>query len=170
MKAKVARSVKRADKAPMMVRETAPATAFFLELFRMDPMQRIGIVKRGVPSGMVLQLAEKLGVSRERLYGTVGVARATIDRKVKSRSRLGREEGESVLSLARLIGQVEEIMAESGDPDQARDFDAARWVARFLELPHPALGGNSPGSLMDTAEGRQVVSSLVARMQSGAYA
>ncbi len=33
-----------------------------------------------------------------------------------------------------------------------------------------ALGGKRPADLMDTAEGQAIVSNLVARMQSGAYA
>ena len=40
----------------------------------------------------------------------------------------------------------------------------------WLQRPHSALGGQPPGELMDTADGRALVAGLVAQMQSGAYA
>jgi uncharacterized protein (DUF2384 family) len=48
-------------------------------------------------------------------------------------------------------------------------FSAARWVAEWLQRPHPALGGRRPGELMDTADGRELLTDLLARQQSGAY-
>ena len=77
------------------------------------------------------------------------------------------DEGERALGLARLIGQVTHVVQESGNPE---GFDAATWTADWLEQPNPALGGKAPGQYMDTADGRELVSSLIARMQSGAYA
>ena len=54
-------------------------------------------------------------------------------------------------------------------PNNPEGFDAAKWVAAWLDRPQPALGGKRPAELMDTADGRSIVSDLVARMQSGAY-
>jgi hypothetical protein len=71
------------------------------------------------------------------------------------------------LGLACLVGHVQAIAQESGDP---AGFDAAQWVAQWLEEPLPALGGKRLADLMDTAEGQSIVSNLVARVQSGAYA
>jgi putative toxin-antitoxin system antitoxin component (TIGR02293 family) len=90
-----------------------------------------------------------------------------MERKVRQRRRLNQDESERVVGVARLIGQVEQMVRESGDLE---GFDAARWVAAWLQRSVPALGGSRPGDLMDTAEGREIVSSLVAQMQSGAYA
>lgn len=49
-------------------------------------------------------------------------------------------------------------------------LDAVRWTADWLEEPNDALGGRTPDEFMDTSDGRTLVSGLVARMQSGAYA
>lgn len=97
----------------------------------------------------------------------IGVARATVDRKVRQQKRLSPEETERVLGVATLVGQVERMVQESGTPD---GFDAAVWTAAWLDRPHPALGGARPATLMDTAEGRTLVSRVIAQMQSGAYA
>jgi uncharacterized protein (DUF2384 family) len=65
---------------------------------------------------------------------------------------------------------VAQIVAESGEFSESAGFDVARWTAEWLEEPNAALGGKSPGDFMDTADGRGLVSGLVAQMQSGAYA
>jgi putative toxin-antitoxin system antitoxin component (TIGR02293 family) len=136
-------------------------------LYAIAPMGRVALVKQGVPSEALGLLAADMGITKEQLYATLGVPRATMERKVRQRRRLNQDESERVVGVARLVGQVEQMVRESGDLE---GFDAPRWVAVWLGRPVPALGGARPGDLMDTAEGREIVSSLVAQMQSGAYA
>ena len=108
-----------------------------------------------------------MAIPKYKLYETIGMPRATADRKLREKQVLSRNETEGVLGMIRLIGQVDRMVKESGNPE---GFDAAKWVAAWLERPHPALGGRRPAQLMDTGEGRGIVSDLIARMQSGAYA
>lgn len=136
-------------------------------LYACGPMERIALVREGAPAELVTVIAEEMAITKDWLYRTIGVPRATLDRKVRARQRLNPDESERLLGIARLVGQAEQIVRESGDD---RDFDAARWVAEWLESPHPALGGERPAALMDTSEGRRIVSDLLAQMQSGAYA
>jgi putative toxin-antitoxin system antitoxin component (TIGR02293 family) len=143
------------------VRESAGA------YYRADPLDRIALIRRRVPAAYVVTLTRSMQISRERLYRTLGLARATMDRKIQRRQRLSQEEGERILTVARLIGQADHMVQESGDPT---GFDAPRWTAEWLEHPHPALGGRTPGELLDTADGRALVSDLLAQQQSGAYA
>ena len=79
---------------------------------------------------------------------------------------LSQAEREVALGVAQLIDQVERIVQESGDPE---GFDAGQWVAQFLNAPSPALGGLRPGDFMHTSDGRAVVATLIAQMQSGAF-
>jgi Protein of unknown function (DUF2384) len=69
--------------------------------------------------------------------------------------------------FADLVHQVEKIVAESGNPE---GFDAGQWLAAWMERSVPALGGKRPAEYMDTAEGRALISQLLAMTQSGAYA
>lgn len=131
------------------------------------PMERIALVREGVPSAMLPFVAEEMAITKDRLYRTIGVPRATMDRKIRARQRLNPDESERILGIARLVGQVEQMVRESGEPE---NFDSARWLANWLETPLAALGGSCPAALMDTAEGRRIVSDLLAQMQSGAYA
>lgn len=143
------------------VRESAGA------YYRANPLDRIAIIRGRVPATYVIALTQSMQISKERLYSTLNLARATVDRKIQQRQRLSQEESERILAVARLIGQVDCMVQESGDPT---DFDAARWTAQWLQRPHPALGGRAPGELLDTADGRGLVSDLLAQQQSAAYA
>lgn len=130
-------------------------------------VERIGMVRQGLPAQMLTTLASDMQLPRERLFAWLGIARATANRKIKAGARLSQDESERTLGLARLIGHVEHIVAESGEP---AGFDAALWTAQWLAEPNPALGGTPPGEFLDTADGRALVAGLVAQMQSGAYA
>lgn len=139
----------------------------YLILYSFSLVDRIGVVKEGLPARLLTVLAHDMHVPREKLYAWLGIARATANRKVKDDQVLSQDESERALGIARLVGQVEKVVSESGEPD---GFDAARWTAGWLEEPNAALGGKPPGDFMDTADGRALVSGLVAQMQSGAYA
>jgi putative toxin-antitoxin system antitoxin component (TIGR02293 family) len=76
-------------------------------------------------------------------------------------------ESERIIGLARMIGQLEALIEESGNPE---GFDAAAWMSCWLNDPLPALGGMRPIDLMDTEEGRALVSATLAKLRSGAYA
>jgi putative toxin-antitoxin system antitoxin component (TIGR02293 family) len=136
-------------------------------LHDLDPVARIGLVRDGVPAEMVSAIAEEMSIARDKLYAMLGLARATIERKLRHGHRLGPDESERVIGIARLIGQVQHIVTVSGDP---AGFNSARWIAEWLARPLPALGGREPSAFMDTAEGREIVAGLIAQTQSAAYA
>lgn len=136
-------------------------------LYRASTMQRVALVKKGVPARYTRVLAGRMRISKEKFYTTVGLSRATVDRKLKVNKRLNPDESERVMGIARLVGQAQSLVEESGGP---KDFDAAQWLADWLDHPLPALGGRRPAEFMDTADGRALVSDLLAQQQSGAYA
>ena len=122
--------------------------AHALKLYELDVMARVEIVKSGIPAFYVETLSASMGLAKEKLYQTMGLARPTLDRKIRKRSRLNKDESESVLGIARLVGQAQSVVNESGNRD---GFDAAKWTASWLAQPLPALGGKRPAELMDTA-------------------
>lgn len=148
-------------------RGTRGGRSAYAGFFDAGKLDRIGIVKAGLPARLLTTLADDMQVPRERLFGWLGIARATANRKIKADERLSQDESERALGIARLVGQVEAIVIESGEP---AGFHAAQWTAKWLEHPNHALGGKMPGEFMDTADGRALVIGLVAQMQSGAYA
>lgn len=137
------------------------------QLYRSDPQQRIEVIRRGIPAASVGQLSKRMGVSKEHLINSLRLSRATINRKEREGTVLSSDESERVLGVETLIGMVQTMVEQSGDP---AGFDAPRWVATWLAQPLPALGGATPASYMDTFEGQKLVAEILSMSQSGAYA
>lgn len=148
-------------------RTKAPSNEWFVYVFSMPAVERVEATKRGLPAVFVSHLAKATGEPKERVITLLGLSRATVDRKARAKRPLSVVEGERVLGLAKLVGQVQSMVNQSGEP---AGFDAAKWVAGWLERPVPALGGRTPGEFMDTAEGQQIVAGLLAKARSGAFA
>ncbi|AVO43595.1 hypothetical protein C6571_19275 (plasmid) [Simplicispira suum] len=107
-----------------------------------------------------------MGMPKDKLYITLGLPRASVQRKASQDKRLSPDASSRVLGMKRLIGQVQSIVEESGN---LKGFDAAAWVATWLDQEAEVLGGQKPSKFMDTPEGQLLVSQLIARTQSGAY-
>lgn len=138
----------------------------FVSLFKKVPLEHVGLVKHGVPALLIELVAGEMGVSKDKLLAILGLPRATIQRKARKNQPLSVEESSRVLGISRLIGQTQAMVDASGNPDV---FDAAAWVAQWLDQPLPALGGRRPAELMDTAEGQAIVANMLSHAQSGAY-
>ena len=141
-------------------------TALYVKAYQAGPTYCIRIVKRGISVNLLNDIAKDMSIAESRLAGLLGIQHATLGRKVRECKLLTLEEGSRVFGMARLIGQVYTMICESGEPE---GFNAAKWVAHWLDRPLPALGGQRPSDFMDTFEGQALISSIVARMQSGAY-
>lgn len=139
----------------------------YLAIYRASPLERIEMIKHGVMATVAKRIIAQLAIGQGSALKALDLSAATINKKAKQRRPLSPSESERVLGVARLVGQLEALVEESGDPD---GFDAAVWMSRWLNDPLPALGGRRPIELMDTMEGQALVSNALARIQSGAYA
>ena len=139
----------------------------YATLYQAAPLEHIHYIRDGIDALEVSVLAERMGITKEQLVTSLGIPRATLNRKAKAQQLVSIEQGERVIGMAKLIGQVEMMVRQSGNPD---GFDAAHWLGDWLARPNPALHGRRPSELMDTAAGQALVSSLLAQAQSGAYA
>jgi putative toxin-antitoxin system antitoxin component (TIGR02293 family) len=164
-------SKRAAPKAPRpktaAVAADTPDIGSFAGAYLASPIERVETIRRGLPASVIVQTGKAMNLPREQLYTILHFPRATATRKIASKAVLSPEMSERLLGLRKLIGQVEVMVRESGN---AEGFSAAQWVAQWLSEPSPALGGRQLREFMDTAEGREIVSALIARMQSGAYA
>jgi len=132
-----------------------------------DPQERIEAIRRGNPAASVGQLSSRMGISKEFLIKSLRLSRATVSRKEREGALLSSDESERVLGIETLIGLVQTMVEQSGDPE---GFDAPRWVSTWLARPLPALAGATPASYMDTLEGQRLVADILSMSQSGAYA
>ncbi len=138
----------------------------FRMFYDMMPVDRAGVIKSGVPASVATKLAQDMGLPRDRVVGLIGVPPATANRRLTRDADFSMDESERLVGLTKLIGQVEVIVRESGD---VSGFQSAKWFGRWIETPLQALGGRKPEEFLDTCDGREAVSTLLAQMQSGAY-
>jgi uncharacterized protein (DUF2384 family) len=147
--------------------ETPGRISSFRDVYFLPAVERDTLVKAGVPSEFAVVLIDSMGVSKDRFYKVLNISRSTLERKLQASADMNTAESERVIGLSKLIGQVQAMVAESGEP---KGFDAARWFAAWMAEAAPALGGRKPEELLETADGREAISRLLAQMQSGTFA
>lgn len=136
-------------------------------LYYATELERVMIIRQGVPANILVQIGRAMDMSNDLLFSTLALPRSTVVRKIQNDETLSAEQSERVVGLERLVGQVEAMVKQSGNPE---GFDAGRWVGEWLQRPLPALGGKKPAEFMDTMEGQNLVARFLAQSQSGAYA
>jgi putative toxin-antitoxin system antitoxin component (TIGR02293 family) len=152
-----------------MSAQPAPAIAAtsYLEVYRASPLERIALIKHGVRASDAKRMLAALSIGQGTALKALNLSQATVNKKAKQDQTLSPSESERVVGFSKLVGQLEAIVQESGNPE---GFDAATWMSNWLNSPVPALGGMRPINLMDTMEGQALVSTTLAQLQSGAYA
>jgi putative toxin-antitoxin system antitoxin component (TIGR02293 family) len=128
--------------------------------------ERAAAIRQGVPAVELENLAALLGLPLPELSRALGVPPSTIRRKAKKREALPAVQGERVLGLQRIVGQVQTMVEECGDP---KNFDVGVWTGNWLLSPQPALGEGSGMDFLGTVTGQQLLSDLLMRNVSGAY-
>jgi len=119
------------------------------------------------PAKLVHNLAVDLRVDIGFVIDTLGLPRRIIFRKIEQSKNLDSGQAERVIGMQRLIGQVQAMIAESGDREQ---FDAGRWLGEWIGQPLPALGGRRPAEYLGDSAGREWVSQLLRQIQAGVFA
>ena len=133
-----------------------------------SPVDRMQAERAGVDAGFLKRFAKRLGIDYTRMFEIVGVPKATAEKKVANNEAIAGAPGQAALGLVRLLGMADEIVAQS-TATEAENFDTAKWLGRWLELPQPALGGRKPADVMDTPTGVAAVAQILGAIESGAY-
>ena len=128
--------------------------------------ERVALIRRGVPARWLLDTEAAMGFTRRALCDLLGIKVSTANRKLHNNALLSHDESERLMGLHRLLGELQALLRDCGD---GTPFDAAAWLASWLQRPNQALGGETPAAFMDTAEGREQVGRLIGAQRSGAY-
>jgi|688.fasta_scaffold453320_2 putative toxin-antitoxin system antitoxin component (TIGR02293 family) len=139
----------------------------FAHIYQVEPMDRIKLIRNGVPARYINVISDSMGITKDILFKFLNLPKSTIDKKSVANQMLPIEQGERLIGMAKLLGQVESIVSESGNPD---GFNAAKWLANWIEKPSPALGGEKPSAYLDTVSGQEMIADLLSKIQTGAYA
>jgi putative toxin-antitoxin system antitoxin component (TIGR02293 family) len=144
-----------------------PTEEGFVTLYKAPVLTQVEWVKSGVGARDAKIILGQLRVPRGEALTALQIPVATVNRKAKTNASLSPAEGERVLGVGRLLGQLQTMVRESGNSE---GFDASAWLSTWMSAPVPALGGARPLDLMDTMTGQALVSQVLSQMQSGAYA
>jgi putative toxin-antitoxin system antitoxin component (TIGR02293 family) len=170
------RSSSKRNPIPTRVQEPAEiaygrGTAFnaYIErISRATPMELVLTERAGVHARLIKDLARHMAIPASRLFAILGVAKATAEKKVAADETIGGQGGQAVMGMVRLLG-IAQAMTASSTADEAKDFDAAKWLGRWIDIPQPSLGGRKPADLLDTPTGVEIVARLLGAVESGAY-
>jgi putative toxin-antitoxin system antitoxin component (TIGR02293 family) len=132
------------------------------------PYQLVELERHGVDGRFLKDLSKRMEIPQLHVFDMIGVPKATAEKKVAAGEVISGSGGQAAIGMAKLIAKAKDIVANS-TAKEAKDFDAARWLGTWLEIPQPALGGRKPSELVDTPTGRDVVLKLLGAIESGAY-
>lgn len=120
----------------------------------MTTAERITEVEQGVPYSRFRALADRLGVTEERLRGTLGFAAATLYRR-KRAGRFTLDESNRLYWLESLLNTAERVLEDEAE------------VRDFMTGGNLALGGASPLDYARTAPGLEAVRRLLLQLEYG---
>lgn len=139
----------------------------FQDIYASSIHSLVEAAKARVSPKVLSLLSFEMGMPKEGMAERLGLASSTVRKKTATSQLLSPDDSEKVIGMSRLIGQVQAMVNEAGNPE---GFDAAAWLANWMEQGLPALGGRKPSEYMDTAVGQALVSQLLDQIRSGAYA
>jgi putative toxin-antitoxin system antitoxin component (TIGR02293 family) len=112
-------------------------------------------VRKGLPTGRLAQLAQRLAVDQSFLLPILGVSARTIQRKHVQSARLSPVASDRLSRIDRIYTLATEVFGDGGQ--------AAQWLKR----PSRALDGELPLQLLDTDAGAQQVERELRQIQHG---
>lgn len=132
---------------------------FFRETIARESMaDRIRRIRDGGTATLLVGAAESLGVSREAIFGMIGIPTSTANRKITKRETLDMAVTERLARLALIEDQAEDTF---GDKELAK---------RWLRTDNRGLGGCTPLSMLDTEFGTREVTKVLAAIAHGGAA
>jgi putative toxin-antitoxin system antitoxin component (TIGR02293 family) len=141
---------------------------FIVIVSHATPYQLVELERHGVDGRFLKDLSRRMEIPQLHVFDMIGVPKATAEKKVAAGEVISGSGGQAAIGMAKLIAKAQDIVANS-TAKEAKEFDAAKWLGKWLEIPQPALGGRKPSELVDTPTGLDVVLKLLGAIESGAY-
>jgi len=138
------------------------------QVARATPLQLVEIERQGVLGSFIKDLSRRMEIPSSRIFTILGVPKATAEKKAAAGERVEGRGGQAAIGMVKLLGIAQEIVANS-TANEAKTFDATKWLGQWIERPQPALGGRKPADLLDTPTGVELVARLLGSIESGAY-
>jgi putative toxin-antitoxin system antitoxin component (TIGR02293 family) len=138
------------------------------ELAAAAPDEQVLVERQGLPASLVSSLADAMEMSRVRVFEIMDLPRASMEKKISGQEALSGVANLRTLNLLSLLAKARDIVADSLAPE-AKNFDVAGWLGRWIETPQPALGGKMPSQFLDTEFGARMVERTLGALRSDVY-
>lgn len=125
---------------------------------RSSPVQWVEIVRNGVPVRSVGKFAKNVGLQKDVMFSIIHLSRSTAHRLEQKNEVMDTLRSDAFAGAYTVIQKARKMLSSE---------EALR---QWLNTPIPALDSKAPIEWLDTNLGRQIVSSLLDQVQSGAYA
>jgi putative toxin-antitoxin system antitoxin component (TIGR02293 family) len=125
---------------------------------RSSPVQWVEIVRNGVPVRTVGKFAKNVGLQKDVMFSIIHLSRSTAHRLEQKNEVMDTLRSDAFAGAYTVIQKARKMLSSE---------EALR---QWLNTPIPALDSKAPIEWLDTNLGRQIVSSLLDQVQSGAYA
>ena len=153
---------------PLRYQRIKGVDAYLHAVASATPIELVAIERQGVLGIFIKDVSTRMDIPVSRMFAILGVPKATAEKKAAAGELVGGSGGQAAVGLMRLLGMARAIVNNSTAPG-ARNFDSAKWLGRWLEVPQPALGGHKPADLISTPTGVEVVARLLGSLESGSY-
>jgi len=131
----------------------AAAEGFSVEL---GDLHWVSIIRHGLPAKSFEATAEAYALPQAELAKALGLVVRTLQRRLAKRDRLTHEESERSIRAARALAKANAVLGRENGRD-------------WLREPSRALGGATPLSLLDTADGFTRVMDELGRIEHGVF-
>lgn len=153
-------SIKRARKSQHLAPSHDKSLPVVVEpLASYTPIQRVQIIRKGLPYESIDALSRKLNKPLTSLLPLFDMPQTTYHKKKKAQLLLSRRDTESVLGIMQLYDYGLEVFNQEEEK-----------FRRWLSKPNASLGGLSPESLFDSLSGIQEVKNCLNRIEFGNFA
>ena len=124
-----------------------------------DPMTAIRITREGLPKSSILALAQALDLPSSDMVDILPISLRTLQRYKEGRAdaRLSAKLSDHMVQVSKVLARTIEV------------FESAELAKRWMKEPLPALGGQSPLSLLDTSSGGDLVMTELVRIEYGVF-
>lgn len=130
----------------------------FLAYLHESAVDVIARVRTGFDVALVGEYAKRIGMPKEEFFILIDLKRSTAHRMEQENKVMDRLRSDAFAGAARVIEKARAMLGS--------DVATKKWLSTAV----PALNFKTPQQWLDTSDGRQIVSSLLDQIQSGAYA
>lgn len=125
--------------------------------FFFDPATSVATMRKGMPSELIGAVASNLGISQDKLFDSLRLAKSTLKNRISKKAVLAPLEQDRLYRVMKVLHRAAAVLSD--------DDAAVAWINR----KNRSLGGEAPLTLLDTEAGYDLVLDTLGQIEYGVY-